>query len=122
MDNELAQIDIIRRRFKVSYEEARDALNAASGDIVGALATLEKRLPQLDKPDMLALCAETADEVNKLVSGGPIRSLRIKYGNKLLKETPVALTAVAAVAVAVIAVLVSKLVIEVEKGEEGTAK
>jgi len=121
MDDELAKIDILRNRFKIGYKEARDVLNAASGDVIEALATLEKNQPPADRADLLALGAEMADEVQRLTSNGPIKRLRVKYGNKLITETPVALTAAAALAVGVAAILISKLIIEVDKGEEGAA-
>lgn len=120
MDGELEKIDILRSRFRIGYDEARDALNGASGDVVTALATLDKN--RGNRTDLLVLGAEIADEVQKIVSGGPIKKLRIKYGNKLLHETPVALTAAVAAAVGLAALLITRLVIEIEKGEEGAAK
>ena len=121
MDSELNKIDIIRSRFPVSYEEANTALEAASGDLVGALAAIEKEKPQRGV-DLLTMGVEIADEVQKLTSGGPIRRLKVRYGDKLIAETPVALTALAALAVGLAAILVSRLVIEVEKGEEEAAR
>lgn len=120
MDGELEKIDIPRSRFRIGYDEARDTLNGASGDVVTALATLGKN--RGNRTDLLALGAEIASEVQKIVSGGPIKKLKIKYGNKLLHETPVAVTAAVAVAVGLAALLITRLVIEVEKGEEGAAK
>lgn len=113
MDSELEKIDIIRSRFNIGYEDARTALHNADGDLVGALASLEKE----DRADLMALGIEVADEVQKLIAGGPIRRLRIKYGGKLVAEKTVAFGAVAALAVGVAAILVSKLMIEVERGE-----
>ena len=118
MENELEKIDIIRSRFKLSYEDARKVLKAASGDVVEALVAIEKNPPPADRADFLGLVAEMTDEVQKLVEGGPIRRLRVKYGSRLVTETPVALTAAAALAVGFAAVLISKLIIEVDKEEE----
>ena len=67
--------------------------------------------------DLLSMGAEFVGEVRNLIDGGPIRRLRIKYGNRLLKETPVAFTAAAALAVGLAAVIISKLVIEVDTDE-----
>ena len=39
---ELEKIDVLRERMGVGYEEARHALNAADGDVIKALAHLEK--------------------------------------------------------------------------------
>lgn len=119
MESELAKIDILRSLFRISYDDARKALESTSGDVVDALALIERS--HASRKDLLALGSEVAHEVQKMVSGGSIKRLRFRYGNKLIAETPVALTAAAAIAVGVAAVLVSKLVIEVEKGEEGAA-
>lgn len=116
MNTELEKIDEIRRRFRVSYEDAQAALTSASGDLVGALAVVEK--DHADRVDLLALGAEMADEVQKLIGGKPIKKLRVKYGNRLVTESPVALKAAAALAVGLAAVFISKLVIEIERGEE----
>jgi len=115
MDSELEKIDAIRSRFRVSYAEAREALKESSGDLIGALTLIEQKKKNVD---LLTLCAEVAGEVQKLAGGDPIRKLKIKYGDKTVVETPVALTAIAAVAVGVAAALISKLIIEVEKGQE----
>ena len=42
-DELLGKIEEIRRRFPVSYEEARKALDETSGNLVEALILLEKR-------------------------------------------------------------------------------
>jgi hypothetical protein len=118
MDSELEKIDIIRSRFNVGYEDARKALTAAQGDVVGALAEIEKDPPKEDCTDLLTLGAELVDEVQRIAAAGPIRRVKIKYGSKLLAEKPVALTAALALAVGVAAVLISRLVIEVDRGEE----
>lgn len=120
MESELEKIDIIRSRFKVGYEDARTALNNASGDVVGALADIEKA--QSGRIDLLTLGAELADEVQKLAGGGPIRKLRFRYGNKLITEKPVTLTVAATLAVGLAAILISRLIIEVDKGEEEAAR
>lgn len=120
MDDELEKIDLLRSRFKVGYDDARSALNKADGDVVVALSVLERK--RGGRKDLLALGAEIADDFQKAVAGGPIRRLRIKYGNKLLHESPVAITAAAAAAIALAALLITRLVIEVDKDEEGTAK
>lgn len=113
MDSELEKIDIIRSRFKVGYEDARNALTNAQGDVIGALSSLENE----DRADLVALGVEMADEMQKLLAGGPIKKLRVKYGGKLLAEKSVALTAAAAVAVGVAAILISRLIIEVDRDE-----
>lgn len=42
MENELKKIDILKERANVTYEEAREALEACDGNLVEALVKLEK--------------------------------------------------------------------------------
>jgi len=113
MDSQLEKIDLIRSRFNVSYEDAANALKNSQGDVVEALASIEKQ----HRADLLSLGVEMADEVQKLLAGGPIRKLRIKYGGKLIAEKAVALTAAATIAIGVAAILISRLNVEVDRGE-----
>ncbi len=43
MTSELEKIDLIRTRLNVGYKEAREALEAAGGDVVQALIDLEEK-------------------------------------------------------------------------------
>jgi len=116
MENELDKVDILRSRFRIGYEDARKALSESSGDVVAALSALEKS--RSGRKDLLGLGAEIADEFRKVISGGPIKKLRVKYGGRVLHESPVALTAAVAALVGLAALLITKLVIEVEKDDE----
>ncbi len=116
MESELEKIDILRNRFNVGYDEASRELAASNGDVVQALIAFEKKRDS--HPDLLALGLEMVDEAQRLASGSPIKRLRIKYGNRTVTDTPVALTAAAALAIGVAAVLISKLAIELVKDEE----
>lgn len=113
MDSELEKVDIVRSRFRVSYEEARNALSDARGDVISALATLEKT----EHTDFLELGLDMAVEARRWLSGGRLKRLRVKYGDKLIASKPLALTAFAALAVGVGAVLISRLTIEVDQDE-----
>ena len=59
--------------------------------------------------------AELLGEVQRIIGTNRVRSLRLKLGNRVIKEIPVRpLTAVATVALVVLAVVVSTMSIEVE--------
>ena len=59
--------------------------------------------------------ADLLGEVQRIIGSNRVRSLRVKLGNRTLKEIPVApLTAVATVGLVLLAVLVSTMSIEVE--------
>lgn len=120
MDSKLPRTESLQTRLEIGYEDAGEAsAEVATAGIVAAPAAIDEN--QAGRKNLLALGAEIINDVRKLVANGPFRRLRVKYGNKLVNETPMAMTAAAALAVVVAAVLISKLVIEVDRGEEGTA-
>lgn len=49
MGYKIKDLDTVRERFSVSYDEARKAMKAAGGDVVEALVYLEKRQGWSDK-------------------------------------------------------------------------
>jgi hypothetical protein len=108
---ELAKVDLVRERMRCSYEEARDALEAANGDVVDALASLEIRSAAGD--DMLALTAEVVDDVQRMLELGPIEKLRIRMGDRVIREVPVSVTAVGAILIGLLADLASRLTIDI---------
>lgn len=59
--------------------------------------------------------ADIISGVQDVLQGGRIRKIRIKLGNRTIKEIPTDAAAVLAVVIAVAAVVVSQLRIEVEK-------
>ena len=94
----------------VSYEEAREALKAAGGDVVQAVVNLEK-----SKGDLLSVGIELLDNVQKLIESGAVNKLRLKFGDRVVAEYPIALTAAAALIVGLAALIVSKTTVEVEQ-------
>ena len=57
------------------------------------------------------------EDLQRVVSGGRPKTVRIKLGDKVLAEMPVALTAAAAIAAGLAAILLTKLAIEIEHEE-----
>jgi len=64
--------------------------------------------------DALDLVIDLLEDVQKVVTGGRPKMMKIKFGDRVIAEVPVALTAAAAFAAGLTAVLLTKLVIEVE--------
>lgn len=62
----------------------------------------------------LDVAIEVLEDIQKIISGGRPKTLRVKLGDKTLAEFPVALTAAAAFAAGLTAVLLTKLAIEIE--------
>jgi hypothetical protein len=72
---------------------------------------------QNDK-DLIAVAVELADDVQRVFKAGAARKVRIKFGGKVIKEFPVALTAATALLIGVAAVLITKSSIEIVREEE----
>lgn len=64
--------------------------------------------------DALDLAIELLEDIQKVVSSGRPRTVRIRFGDKVIAEVPVALTAVMAFAAGLAAVVLTKLAVEVE--------
>jgi hypothetical protein len=111
--NELQKLDAIRSRLNVSFEEAKTALDQSGGDVVKALTNLEA-----SGHDLISLSAELLDEAQKLLSSRSPKNLRIKFGGRLVKEIPVAVTATAAFLLGMAAVIVTKATLEVEREQD----
>jgi hypothetical protein len=115
---DLSKVDLIRERMKVPYDDAQAALDQANGDVIGALAYLERRKPTSGAADLISVTADLLDEVQRLLEAGVIRKIRVKLGNRTLREIPVSLTAVGALIIGLLAVLVTQFVIEIERDNE----
>ena len=111
--DELDKIDSIRNRMNVSYDAAHQALQKTNGDVISALAQLE----QNQRPDLLQLASELFGQVESFLHGGTIRKLRLRYGDKVITEIPLAATAAAAVLVGAAAIFISKTQVEIERDE-----
>ena len=79
MENQqLAQVDELRRRLDATYAEASDALKESQGDLLGALAALEEKRREV---------SEIADLVEKVVDiANEIKGLRLRWGKRVLRE------------------------------------
>jgi hypothetical protein len=110
---DLASVDLVRDRIQgCSYAQAQEALQSANGDVVAALARLEQS--QNSGVDLAGLTAELMDDVQQLLeAGGAIRKLRVKVGDRVLREVPVTVGAVGAILIGLLAVLASRLTIDI---------
>jgi hypothetical protein len=68
------------------------------------------------------LGAELLGEVQKIIGTNRVRSLRVKLGDRVIKELPIGpVTAVATVIIVLLAVIVSSISVEVEHEPANTA-
>lgn len=81
MNVTLESIDAVRARTGVSYEEAREALEASDGSVVDALVYLEQK--KHSKVDDLL------EQVKAAVREGNVNKIRVKREDKVLLTVPV---------------------------------
>jgi hypothetical protein len=72
--------------------------------------------------NLFGLGAELLGEVQKIIGTNRVRSLRVKLGDRVIKELPIGpVTAVATVIIVLLAVIVSSISVEVEHEPANTA-
>jgi len=123
MEINLEKIDLLRERTGCSYKKAKEALEAAGGDVVNALIILEEEKEKdiLNLGNLSAKGNQLLEKIKELIRMGNVTRLRIKHGEMVLLEIPVAVGAVGAIlapylaAIGVIAALVTRCTIQIEK-------
>jgi len=110
---DLAAVDIIRERLGVGYKDARDALQAAGGDVVDALAWLEAH--NRGSADKLSSFGERlAQRVRDALADQKIADIRIKLIDTVVADYPVAACGAAAALLVLAAELISNCSVEVQ--------
>jgi hypothetical protein len=111
-NDEMRLVDELRQRLDATYEEAAEALREAGGDVVQALAVIERRRRERGE-GLVNIGNELIAEVKRLASEGVARRLRVKLGEQPVAEISVTFGQAAAAVLSVVALLLSRLVIEV---------
>ncbi|OGO77237.1 MAG: hypothetical protein A2Y23_04535 [Clostridiales bacterium GWB2_37_7] len=125
MDISLEKIDIIRDRTGVSYKEAKEALEAASGNVVDALINIEdegsKKWRETVTESISVKGTEAMDKLKGILNTGNVSRIRVKKDEYIILDIPVTAGAIGAIAIpqftaigAAVALL-TKCTIEVER-------
>lgn len=85
MDITLEMVDQVRERTGVSYEEARAALEAANGDVVNAIISIEKN----ESPNFGASASDVIEKIKVAVQKGNVNRIRVLRGEEELVNIPV---------------------------------
>ena len=98
MTSELEKIDILRTRLNIGYKEAKEALDAAGGDVVQALINLEDKGQNFGEffqnkgQDMMG-------QLKGLLHKGQEYRIKVKQGEKIVYEVPASLGALGIIGV-----------------------
>lgn len=85
-----------------------------SKDTPGEISNTAENAVAAGTSNALDLVIDLLEDVQKMISGGKPKRMKIKFGNRIIADMPVALTAAAAFAAGLAAILLTKLAIEVE--------
>lgn len=125
----LEKIDMIKERTKVSYKEAKEALEKCNGNIVDALIYIENE-KRKKKEELYITKEELVTWIKGLVKKGNINRIKITKNNKVIADIPVtaaiAVTAISFLAypfitVGVFTAALTKVSIEITK-TDGTVE
>lgn len=128
MDISLEKIDIIRDRTGVSYKEAKDALEAASGDVVDALISIEdagsKKWAETVTESISVKGTEAMDKLKAILNAGNVSRIKVKKDDYIILDIPVTAGAIGALAIPIFTAvgasvaLLTKCTIEVERPDK----
>jgi hypothetical protein len=108
--HDLSTVDLIRARMEVGYKEAMEALDAAEGDVVGALAILE----QTTSGGLRTFEEKAKEGVTRGLAGDILRVIRWKLLGQEVAEASVAFVGLRAVVVGLLSLLISSSTVETE--------
>lgn len=126
MDITLEKVDIIRDRTGVSYKEAKEALEAANGNVVDALIKIEEDGDKRWTETISVKGSEAVEKLKSIVKSGNVNRIRIKKDEYVILDIPVTAGAISAVlipqltAIGTAIALLSKCTIEVERPNKQT--
>lgn len=128
MDISLEKIDIIRDRTGVSYKEAKEALEAASGDVVDALISIEdtgsRKWSETVTESISVKGTEAMDKLKAILNAGNVSRIKVKKDDYIILDIPVTAGAIGALARPIFTVvgaavaLLTKCTIEVERPDK----
>lgn len=135
MEITLEKMDLVKERTGVSYKEAKEALEAANGDVVDAIIALEEgegccggAIEGGNWTEFMSTKGtEVVDKVKELVKTGNVTRIRIKKDDLVILDLPVtagavgmALIGVQLTAIAAVAAVITKCTIEVQRPDKPT--
>ncbi|MFZ5596844.1 MAG: DUF4342 domain-containing protein [Bacillota bacterium] len=91
--DELEKVDLIRSRSGVSYREAREALEAAGGDVVQALINIEEKGSDISEK-LHGRGQEVWSQVKGMLEKGRQTRIKVNKGEKTVFEFPASVGAV----------------------------
>ena len=113
---DMALVDEVRQRLDATYEEALTGLEEADGDILHALAAIERR--RRERHEAME-GGEIIGRAVGLAREGKLSSLEVKLGDRVVRRIPLPKGTGGAVLGAVFSTLLSQLSVDLIRKEPG---
>ena len=114
---DMALVDELRKRLDASYTEALMGLEEAQGDLLHALAAIERMRAERKGAES---SGELVGQAIALAQEGRLKGLRMKFADRTVRELPLPPGLGGAVLGAVLSTLLSQLKVDLIKAEEET--
>jgi hypothetical protein len=113
---DMALVDELRKRVDASYMEALAGLDQAEGDLLRALAAIERMRAERETAES---SGEMVGRAIALAKEGKLKGLRVKLGGRTVRELPLPKGMGGAMVGAVVSTLLAQLAVELVTGEAG---
>jgi len=113
---DMALVDEVRQRLDATYEEALTGLEEADGDILHALAAIERR--RRDRHEAME-SGEIIGRAVGLAREGKLSCIEVKLGDRVVRRIPLPKGTGGAVLGAVFSTLLSQLSVDLIRKEPG---
>lgn len=85
---ELEKIDVLRERLGLTYKEAKDALDAANGDLIEALISMEQKKANTWEGKLTEQGEAIIAKLKTIIQRGNVTKVRVKKENETVLEIP----------------------------------
>ncbi len=111
---DMSLVDEVRKRLDASYEEALAGLEEGKGDLLLALAAIERRRRE---EQAAAEGGELVGQAIGLAREGKLKGMRVRLGDRVLRDLPLPKGVAGAVVGALLSSLLAKLAIDLVRRE-----
>lgn len=89
MEITLEKVELVKDRTGVSYKEAKDALEAAEGNVVDAIIAIEETINMTNAGKMSDQASQLVDRIKDAVKKGNVSKIRILKDDEIVLNLPV---------------------------------
>jgi translation elongation factor EF-Ts len=89
MEITLEKVELVKDRTGVSYKEAKEALEAADGNVVDAIIAIEETINLTTKTKVTDQAKTVVESIKEAIAKGNVTRIRIKKGDDVLLNLPV---------------------------------